>query len=254
MSPTYKCPSDLTNQEFDAIHALILLGDEVNPVTLRTRLLAASLIGFISDSDNIVSVAVMKNPSTQYKTSTFFKATAENNPVDFEFELGYVFTHKSYRKKGYASILCRELCEAYRQKSVYATTRVDNFHMQRMLASNYFLLDGKQYKSDRNDNVLLNLYVKQPFKKRFHVSISKSNWENTIRWESNVHNIPLPSSTKTTISIDECISFETKEVAIKDLLHRIRNVDFGDSLVLLLPSYERITSLKFLEERLQTLG
>lgn len=254
MTHHYKTTSALSEQEFEQAYNLILKGGEVEPNSLRVRLQNAALIGFIDDRGKIVSVAVIKNPDEEYRNGVFKKAYSKEQPDEYRYELGYVFTEEAFRRKGLARRLCKHLCYYFLSYKLYATTLVENTGMQAILLDNYFSVSGSDYESSmRKEN--LKLYVRQGLQNTYEVSVSKTQQQGGVFWSYSLIKVPRPNSeNKNRIAHSECIPNEDKHVIVSELLKKARKLDFLNNEILLLPTFERMLSIEQLMDRLQHVG
>ena len=89
----------------------------------------------------------------------FDKALSKLDPLDYVFELGYVFVDLNYRNKKLASTLCFELVQKFKTENLFSTTRTDNLGMQSILDTLGFIPNGDPYPSTIQDK-LLSVYIK----------------------------------------------------------------------------------------------
>lgn len=85
------------------------------------------------------------------KTSSAF-SSEKSNQVDlqeqFEWELGYIYTKKDYRKRGISSFIVKALVEENININLMATTEtIENPGMVKVLKKNGFNLYGNEWKS-----------------------------------------------------------------------------------------------------------
>lgn len=151
--------SDLTENEIKGILDLIKKGGEVNSKTLPFRFSKSELVGFYKKDENIIAIAVIKNPQQSYIVNTFKKSNSNIPSEDYKYELGYVVVEKEYRKEKLASKLCYTLIDILKNHKVFATTKVQNCGMKTILSKNNFNEVGTQY-LNKNEDAFLKLHIK----------------------------------------------------------------------------------------------
>ncbi len=254
MELNIKKHSDLTTNELKQVHDLILKGEEVNAKTLSDRFAESACIAFFKDDNLVVATATIKKPLDSYKTKVFTKSKSDLSIEDYSFELGYVMVDEKYRKDKLASRLCRELCRIFLSKKLFATTRVDNYAMQSILRKNYFIKIGEQY-PNRDNTAFLILFIKQIFMDTYHINLGKSTFGTEVLWSGTVMKMtkPVPGQ-RNIVSMAESIARKDKNVAIGDILHDAAKLDFANNEVIFIPTFERLTSLEDLKQKLNDIS
>lgn len=153
----FKTPIDLTKREFDGIFNLIKKGGEVNEEYIKSGLKRAELIGYYVDNDKVISVGVVKNPHPVHKSDIFEKSKTILN--EYKFEIGYFSTDELYQGEHLASKIFKKLCNKFKLFNIFATTRVSNIGMKKILENNKFEATGKSFENNDKTDYLL-LYVK----------------------------------------------------------------------------------------------
>jgi predicted GNAT family N-acyltransferase len=110
-------------------------------------------------------VAALKKPLNSYRTGVFTRTSAALPADAFPLELGYVYVDLSHRNKGYGSTLITKTIEAFPQEGIFATTRIDNDQMQKLLCRSGFSVLGKDYPSAEISTRLLRLFGRTPERK-----------------------------------------------------------------------------------------
>jgi len=243
--------TDLTEVELKGITELILKGDEVNPITLPDRLSEAAFIAFFKDKEVIAATATIKKPLDSYKTKVFTNSKSNLSIADYLFELGYVMVEDKYREHKLASRLCRELCKVFLSHKIFATTRVDNYAMQSILNKNYFIEVGVQYPNRENTN-FLKIFIKQKIMDTYHINLGKAIFGTETVWSGNIMRMQKPTPGKrNTISMAESIGRNSKALAEGDIIREAERLDFENNEIIFVPTFERVTSLDSLREKLQ---
>ncbi len=151
-----KSPSQATEAELDSFVALVTEGGEVAP-GLRQRVEAASVLGLLRYNKKIIGTAALKKPITAYRLGVFEKAgldTAEKYPL----ELGWIYVAPQHRGKKRTRPLLEAVVSRAKQKGVYATTRVSNEAMRKILLLLRFAPIGVPFDSQQNPGEQLQLY------------------------------------------------------------------------------------------------
>lgn len=242
--------SDLSEPERVQIINLILKGDEVNSATLPNRLSESALIAYFIDSNKIMATATIKMPLDSYKTKVFYDSNSNLSISDYIYELGYVMVDENCRGGKLASRLCRELTKIFLSQNLFATTRVDNVPMQKILKNNYFSEIGIMY-PNRTNTTFLKLFIKQKIMDTYHINLGKTTWGTETLFTGTVMKLNKPTpGQKNTISMAESIARNSKASAIADILHEAANLDFESNEVIFIPTYERLASLEDLNQKL----
>lgn len=104
--------------------------------------------------DVLAGIAALKLPGAHYREGVFEKAGLAVTSADYECELGWVFVDAAHRGNRIAESLCRQLLAKEPAAGVFATTRVDNDIMIRILLVLGFERAGKPY-SRRNEELVV---------------------------------------------------------------------------------------------------
>jgi GNAT superfamily N-acetyltransferase len=154
-----KKPSEVNDSDVAAIVKLIEEGGEVVH-GVRPRLKRSHLLGLIRYQDQLVGTASLKNPASSYRNAVFKKAKASANPDDFIRELGWIFVNVDHRSKGQIQLLIEALLKAAGSDGLYATTRVANEKMQRILKHQGFVSHGVSFSSVHQANEMIALFIR----------------------------------------------------------------------------------------------
>lgn len=254
MNQEFKRYSELTDSEKSQIIELITRGAEVNPTTLPFRLEESEIVGFWIDNGIIIATATIKKPLRSYIQYVFSNAKTDLNYTDYNFELGYVYVDEKCRNQKLALRLCRHLCEIFLSEKIFATTRTDNYSMQSILTKLYFTLEGEKY-ANRNRTSFLQLYIKPKIMDTYHINLGKTKFGKEILWSGTVTKLRKPTpGQKITISMSESIARENKNTAENDIIHEINQIDFENNEVIFVPTYERISSIEDLKDKLSSVS
>lgn len=85
---------------------------------------------FAYDNDILVGIGAVKIPDSTYKIMVFEKAESQENPNDFQYELGWIVSLKENKGIGF-QIVKSLLAEV--NSDVYSTVRRDNLKMLSIL-------------------------------------------------------------------------------------------------------------------------
>ena len=141
--------------EIQAFVQVASKGEEVEARDIARGAERAAALLWIADNSGPVAVAGLKTPLDSYKKRVFSKAGVSAQHQEFVFELGYIYVEKSHRKQGFGEKLVREAIALAGNQNIYATTRINNESMQRILQRNNFSAIGSAYLSERSDTKLL---------------------------------------------------------------------------------------------------
>ncbi len=159
METHFTRPADADPDVIDALFRLIASGGQVRTGGLRSRLLASAMLGYIVVDSAVVAAAAIKRPHDTSLTNAFLKAASPLAYADFGFELGYIIVAPEFRRRGFALLLCRELCLRFRAHNLYATARVGNDAAQSLLGTLSFVESGTPFRNSRGIDDL-RLYVR----------------------------------------------------------------------------------------------
>ncbi len=149
-----KIPSECTGEEIHGFKNRVIEGGEVIQNGLEMRIDDAHLLGFCFEGNTLVGIAALKRPNDGYRDDVFAKAKSSYDAASFNREVGWAFTDDRYRKRGVCSKILRELMEASKDQDVFATSRVTNQGVHKMLGSLGFIQGGSAYQG-RNEKILL---------------------------------------------------------------------------------------------------
>jgi GNAT superfamily N-acetyltransferase len=153
-------PKALAQAELTEIQRLVIAGGEVNPHTLPTLMSRAFALAYATSARRIVAVGGLKCPHSSYRASVFRKASAQLDPSQFPFELGWIYVTPSVRGQGIADAIVTSLVQRLGGAAAYATSRVDNARMHASLIRASFAPHGEAYSSQLG-SVPLQLFVRE---------------------------------------------------------------------------------------------
>jgi predicted GNAT family N-acyltransferase len=139
------------NIKSDILGQILLLVEEGSQIsassrTLRSRLLAAELIGFIIDKNVVLTTATLKNPSKNYKRNVFKEAKVSSLDIIYNKELGYIATRSSREGEKLCQILLQEFIPKINTQKIFATSRKASIiHILKKFG---FKQIGEKYKTD----------------------------------------------------------------------------------------------------------
>lgn len=144
---------DELNDSYRKIFAEMLRKQGKVQGDLRTKADRCKYICLVEAADQVVAIGAIK-PKTESDFSKD-KSGLNNLSKDFNWELGYFYTDKTYLGQGIASNITRVLIKTYGNHNLMASTEIsDNPAMVRILEKNGFRLFGKPWKSTIHDHYL----------------------------------------------------------------------------------------------------
>ena len=155
-----KMPNELRPDIFKSIFLLIAKGGQVNNKKIRNRILSSPLIGYITVEGKVIATAAIKIPHDSIIDNAFVKSKSDDKYEEFEFELGYAMVESSFRRKGFATLLCKRLSEIYQSHNLYATITANNYPAQLILHKIGFNESGRTFRN-RTDTEDLKLFIKR---------------------------------------------------------------------------------------------
>lgn len=144
-----KKPLECRENELDNFVSLVILGDQVNEHGLKQRIKRAELLGFWYEKNVLVGTTGLKRPYRSYKEKVFKEADFSQTSNKYNLEIGWVFVKKEHRKKQIGANLVQEINEVCKDQNVFATTRINNTAMQKILKRNGFRKVGHQYEGTK---------------------------------------------------------------------------------------------------------
>ncbi len=79
---------------------------------------------------------------------------------DFPLEFGYLCVEETQQGNGYGPALVEKSIQCRRAEGIFATVRVDNDRMHKILPANGFALTGVDYTSQRDPLRRLRLFIR----------------------------------------------------------------------------------------------
>ena len=150
-----KQPTDCSEEELSSFKARILEGGEVEAAGFAVRLRLARVLAFGMAGDCVAAVAALKSPLRTYRERVFAKAAVADQTTSSDLELGWIFVAPEFRLRGLAARMVVEILGRYGQATIFATSRVDNVGMHKVLEANGFGRTGVPYKSERGRQELV---------------------------------------------------------------------------------------------------
>jgi GNAT superfamily N-acetyltransferase len=155
ISIAMKSPQRCTSNELAEFTAFVLTGGEVTRAGLGEHLRNAHALFFMRESACLVGIAALKRPRLAYRAGVFEKSGATVSPLDFPFELGWVFLLPSARGRNLSRQLLVAAADHVADAQVFATTRTDNPAMHASLLGAAFTRHGSDYPSNRGAHRLV---------------------------------------------------------------------------------------------------
>ncbi len=161
MPTVVKQLADCSKEDLDAFETLVMSGGKVKP-GLRGRMEsnAERLAFHYAPDGSVVGVAALKRPYSTYKAKVFQRAKTDQNPADYELELGWIAVAPPAQGQGLSRALAEAVLPFAEGKHVYATTEECNERMRRTNARLGFVESGQPYLDDDGEDRLL-LYIRR---------------------------------------------------------------------------------------------
>jgi len=155
-----KSPSECTSTELAEFVRLVESeGEVIDRLKGRVEDRGYKLI-FVRNQQSLSAVGALKTPYPKYRSDVFAKAKTSSLPEDYSHELGWIVVSPNARQNRLATRLTNKLLRSIEDKSVFATVRTDNEHMQRCLNSLGFNSTGNSYPSSNRDANLV-LFIRK---------------------------------------------------------------------------------------------
>lgn len=161
MTITTKLPTQCTQHEIMVFAALVVSGGQATmaPAGLRDRIMDARNLCFVKEANgDTIAVGALKNSRLSYRVSVFNKA-GYTGAYQFGLELGWFVVSPAHRGKGLLVTMVETLMRQAGGDRLFATTRIDNAPMMRVLLVKGFSKVGNDYDNIAGDGKLA-LYVK----------------------------------------------------------------------------------------------
>lgn len=126
-------PATATDGDLDAFARLVREGfpkaQDLEARVGRAKWIAMSYSGH----QKPVAVGALKQPDEDVRVAKFAAAGAPTLALDVRLDLGWIFVEPAVRRRGIARDICRGLLDCVPTDAVFATTRIDNVAMRRIL-------------------------------------------------------------------------------------------------------------------------
>lgn len=137
--------SEFSGADIESFKNIVLEAGEVNAKFFDGLIQKDPILLFVPSPINIKAVGALKIPNESHKNKVFKNANSESEPIEYDFELGWIVS----KKKGLGNFTTEILSE-YKTK-IYATVRNDNNIMLHILEKYGFKQNGNPFQSDRGD-------------------------------------------------------------------------------------------------------
>lgn len=154
-------PTAFSDAQIDAFAGLVVSEGEVDAHQLRERIENSRALVMIYDDAILVGTAAIKNPGPEYRNGVFEKAKSTQLASSHPIELGYVVVAKSHRGLKLSWRLADAALPFVGPDPIFATTRVDNIAMNRVLPARGFISSGGPYESIEHPGSHIRLYVRR---------------------------------------------------------------------------------------------
>jgi hypothetical protein len=89
----------------------------------------------------------------------------------------------------------------------------------------------------------------------YHINLSKTNWGTETLYSGTVMKIRKPvQGQRNTVSMAESIARKNQNQAIDDIIREAQKLDFTENEIIFIPTFERLTSLADLTNKLNEIG
>lgn len=146
----------------DSIKELIKKGGQVNMDYFDAGWGRNPIVATIWSDEKLVACGALKVPDPIYKQRLFVERAKTADPFEnIKYELGWIVTDEAYRGRGFCINIIKMLLNykgTETEETFYATSRLDNLSIQKILKCQGFRESGEPFKSKRGDYKLI-LYV-----------------------------------------------------------------------------------------------
>jgi len=156
-----RSPRQCTAEERATLVALVVKGGEVKERYAVRGIDHADTLVWVRDESGIYGIAAIKNPTMGHRDDVFKSAGIAERSSDFALEFGYAFVEESRRGQGDGRDLMIAAMKALGKRAAFATARVANDKITKILGHNDFEVLGHEYPSDDDPSRLLRLFVRR---------------------------------------------------------------------------------------------
>ncbi|HEX5037720.1 MAG TPA: GNAT family N-acetyltransferase [bacterium] len=158
---TLKEPSRCSPGEIDGFCRIVLGEGQVSRERFEKRVRKARLLAFLTDSDggDVIAAAAVKRPDPGYQKEVFGKADVSGFENKTALELGWVVVSPAHQRNGHCGRLVEAVLQDLESEDLYATSKVDNLPMHKVLGRFGFLKVGRSYVS-KNRSGEIALFVR----------------------------------------------------------------------------------------------
>jgi RimJ/RimL family protein N-acetyltransferase len=140
-----KSPNDCNDSEKEAFYCLVEKGGEARTDNLTGGIDRARFLAFYYINETLIAIAALKQ-NLDYQKNVFERAGIQNLTDNFNLEIGYAFTEEEYRCQGICSTLIHELINKISSEKIFATVRVKNKNMIKILINAGFQSAGNPFR------------------------------------------------------------------------------------------------------------
>lgn len=155
-----RSPDKCSTEERAILVALVVKGGEVKERYAVQGVDHADTLLWLQDEKGVYGVAAIKNPTDHHRMGVFEKAGVAGRSSEVALEFGYAFVEEDRRGNGDGRALMIAAMEALGSRAAFATARVANDKITRILARNNFEIVGREYPSDEDPLRFLRLFVR----------------------------------------------------------------------------------------------
>lgn len=89
----------------------------------------------------------------------------------------------------------------------------------------------------------------------YYINLSKTNWRTDTMYSGTVMKIRKPvQGQRNSVSMAESIARQNQKQAIDDIIREAQKLDFIEDEIIFIPTFERLTSLADLTNKLNEIG
>jgi hypothetical protein len=160
LTASVKSADECSKIERAAFHSLVLQSGEVQSEGLPARVARAEALLFLLDASfGLIGISALKHPDNEYRQKVFAAANTNSVAASFTLELGWIYLIQQHRDRHLSSWLIDPLLDIASDRSVFATCRINNSAMNKILPKHGFQLSGDPYPS-ANGQYELNLFIR----------------------------------------------------------------------------------------------
>ncbi len=149
-----KSHSECSKKELSDFYDEVEKGGKVVLLGLLDRIKNCELLAFCYFENMLVGVSSVKRPNHNYVDGIIQKAKIQRKIQDLNYEIGYSFTEKEYRRNGISQELKKGLLKKMESRKgiIFSTTAIKS--SQNFLEQNGFKKYGNPYDGDNDKGII----------------------------------------------------------------------------------------------------